>query len=128
MADFDPEFPGCAPEMCGGVSYDPCGTVLRTRGRWHDGEVPPTAADAVAQVLAGHAWWDGVCWESPAASHVIDGSDEAWRAHVAPLIAAAVADWLRAQPVQLQLRDPQKYGYTNAARWAAGILDGRTGV
>ena len=35
---FDPDNPGCAPEACGGTSYDPCATVLRTSGAAHDGD------------------------------------------------------------------------------------------
>lgn len=34
---WDPDYPGCAPEECGGSRLDPCGTVMRTQGRRHDG-------------------------------------------------------------------------------------------
>lgn len=36
---WDPDRPGCAPEECGGSRLDPCVTVMKTRGKAHDGEV-----------------------------------------------------------------------------------------
>jgi len=95
---WDPDRPGCAPETCGGTSYDPCVTVMRTRGRWHDGQVPATAVEAAAAVLHAHLWLDelGSC---RCGLDFLDGPDsmERWALHAGSLATVAVADWLRAK-------------------------------
>lgn len=36
---WDPDHPGCAPEICGGTKGDPCRWVMRTEGRAHDDDL-----------------------------------------------------------------------------------------
>jgi hypothetical protein len=74
---WDPDRPGCAFEECGGMSLDPCVTIMRTRGRWHDGEVPETA---IAVLCTPNGEFEP-----------FDDEQDAAR------ILAAVADWLRAK-------------------------------
>lgn len=38
LKEWDPDYPGCAPEECGGSRLDPCSTVMRTKGARHDGD------------------------------------------------------------------------------------------
>lgn len=39
IMNFDPDWPGCAPEMCGGSRLDPCEAFGVTHGRVHDHEI-----------------------------------------------------------------------------------------
>jgi len=101
MPDWDPDRPGCAFEECGGMSLDPCVTIVRTRGRWHDGEVPETA---IAVLCTPNGEFEP-----------FDDEQDAAR------ILAAVADWLRARsdsPGALT-----GHGPTRAADWAADLLN-----
>jgi hypothetical protein len=60
---WDPDYPGCAPETCGGSRLDPCRTVLQTQGLRHDDDaddgtfspplVRPPACANCAPVRAG---------------------------------------------------------------------------
>lgn len=100
MKIWDPEHPGCAPETCSGTSYDPCGTVLRTRGRWHDDSMPATAADAVITAGLIHT-------STPT------GTSTAVSKRAATRIVTVIADWLRGQR-QLSIE---------TAIQAAGLID-----
>jgi hypothetical protein len=97
---WDPDRPGCAFEECGGMSLDPCVTIVRTRGRWHDGQVPETAAEVVAALLDSHLWPGGTVLVQCRCGASFPGDPnpmECWRMHIGVLAAAAVADWLRAK-------------------------------
>lgn len=91
MKIWDPDHPGCAPETCGGTNYDPCVTVMRTRGRWHDGSVPATAAEAVKAL--------SVRLNNLTGSDTCACGEGRWRGkiadHEAHEVVAVIADWLR---------------------------------
>jgi hypothetical protein len=119
---WDPDRPGCAPEICGGTSYDPCVTVMRTKGRWHDGQVPATAAEAMTAEAKLHSTGRGLTCRLSRCGHGLTDLDD-WAAHIDRARLAAVADWLRAQQPVL-LRTPEAHSWVTANRWAADLLGG----
>lgn len=117
MKIWDPDHPGCAPETCGGTNYDPCVNVMRTRGRWHDGGVPATAAEAVKALSARLNNLTGsdtcACGEGRWRGKIAD--------HEAHEVVAVLADWLRTCMSPSLTGDP----FILAGSWAANLLDGR---
>ena len=101
---WDPDHPGCAPETCGGMHLDPCVTVMRTSGRWHDGQVPATAAEALNAETSQHVSGRGTSCRHCGYELTDLG---AWALHIDQAGLAAVADWLRARP---PVRDREPLG------------------
>lgn len=108
---WDSEHPGCTPEECGGVSYDPCDAILRTRGRWHDHQVPASADKAVASFLL---------------KLMPDELPDSVRSALAKQIAMGAVDqvaaWLRLQESTVKVGELNNVGM-RAGAWAARQLE-----